>query len=196
MFFSSPDRRILFKTLRGAETGNLKAFLQDYASYMSTYPNSLLPKFLGLYTLERMSRGSDAGTWNSSSTSLLSLDSLLPPKFTVVAMAHVFDTPLPIHAKLDFKGSHLGREALDPQLPLQMQLPQTSSTPTSVHNPNPFAFDFSQITLKELDFHRLFNTGLINRLCLTPHVKSQLIAQLTRDITLLQKRGFMDYRYA
>ena len=191
VFFASQDRRILFKTLRGAEPSNLKAFLQDYTSYTSQQPSTLLPRFLGMYTFERIARGSDTGTWNSGTVnSIQSVESLLPPKFTVVAMAHVFDTSLEIHAKFDFKGSQLGRETLNPQQPLSMQLAVRPYSGLEILH-----FNLADLTLKEMDFHRLLALGHVNRLYLDPSVKRQLLSQLNRDVSVLQKRGFMDYRY-
>ncbi len=106
-------------------------------------------------------------------------------------MAHVFDTALDIHTKFDFKGSQLGRETLNPQQPLSIQL---AARPGS--GMDSFEFHLADLTLKEMDFHRLLASGHINRLHLNPAVKRQFLTQLNHDVSLLQKRGFMDYRFA
>jgi hypothetical protein len=97
---------------------------------------------------------------------------VLPSKFTVVAMANVFDGSPEIHYKFDFKGAQLGRESLKPD---------------SIYE------NLSQVTLKELDYFRLYSDGLVKGLQVPVNVKSQLIQQLEKDLGLLQKRGFMDY---
>ncbi|KAF9955771.1 Phosphatidylinositol 5-phosphate 4-kinase type-2 alpha [Mortierella alpina] len=56
IFFASHNHgRFLLKTLRGAEPENLKGFLSDYLAHIHKYPNTLLPRYLGMYTFERMS---------------------------------------------------------------------------------------------------------------------------------------------
>ncbi|KAF9281657.1 Phosphatidylinositol 5-phosphate 4-kinase type-2 alpha, partial [Mortierella alpina] len=56
IFFASHNHgRFLLKTLRGAEPENLKGFLSDYLAHIHKYPNTLLPRYLGMYTFEKMS---------------------------------------------------------------------------------------------------------------------------------------------
>jgi len=55
IFFASHNHgRFLLKTLRGAEPENLKGFLSDYLAHIQKYPNTLLPRYLGMYTFERL----------------------------------------------------------------------------------------------------------------------------------------------
>jgi hypothetical protein len=174
LFFVTEDKRFLFKTLRGSEPSNLKAFLQDYLLYISKEPNTLLPRILGFYTFERISRGSDATNSGASSGTFKSIDMIIPPKFTIIMMANVFGTDLDIHLKFDFKGSQLGRETL--------VLNEALDLPVNV-------------TLKELDFHRLLQNGYLNRLNFSPVRKNQFLNQLSKDIELLKLYCFIDYRY-
>ena len=83
IFFSSKDKKILFKTLRGSELHNLKAFLHEYASYVSTNTDTLLPRFLGLFTFECLHRSSDVqSSPNTSSLSLL--DMMIPSRLIYI----------------------------------------------------------------------------------------------------------------
>ncbi|KAF9129857.1 Phosphatidylinositol 5-phosphate 4-kinase type-2 alpha [Mortierella sp. GBA39] len=55
IFFASHNHgRFLLKTLRGAEPDNLKGFLGDYLAHIQKYPNTLLPRYLGMYTFEKV----------------------------------------------------------------------------------------------------------------------------------------------
>ncbi|KAF8945052.1 Phosphatidylinositol 5-phosphate 4-kinase type-2 alpha [Haplosporangium gracile] len=55
IFFASHNHgRFLLKTLRGAEPDNLKGFLSDYLGHIQKYPNTLLPRYLGMYTFEKL----------------------------------------------------------------------------------------------------------------------------------------------
>ncbi|KAI8348922.1 hypothetical protein B0O80DRAFT_461390 [Mortierella sp. GBAus27b] len=55
IFFASHNHgRFLLKTLRGAEPENLKGFLSDYLAHVQKHPNTLLPRYLGMYTFERL----------------------------------------------------------------------------------------------------------------------------------------------
>ncbi|KAF9089281.1 Phosphatidylinositol 4-phosphate 5-kinase 9 [Mortierella sp. AD031] len=65
IFFASHNHgRFLLKTLRGAEPDNLKGFLSDYLAHIQKYPNTLLPRYLGMYTFEKL-----AGSKLASGTS-------------------------------------------------------------------------------------------------------------------------------
>lgn len=173
LFFVTEDGKFLFKTLRGSEPSNLKAFMQDYLLYISKEPNTLLPRILGFYTFERLSRGSDAiSTAGTSSGTFKSVDMIIPPKFTIIMMANVFGHDLDIKFKFDFKGSQLGRETLN--------------TTEKIDYP-------VYATLKELDFQRMLLNNSVNRLNISASHKNQFLAQLSKDIDLLKSHGFIDY---
>ncbi|KAF9425527.1 Phosphatidylinositol 5-phosphate 4-kinase type-2 alpha [Podila epigama] len=69
-FVSHNHGRFLLKTLRGAEPENLKSFLSDYMAHIHKHPNTLLPRYLGMYTFEKLSSskivGGGAGPLSSS----------------------------------------------------------------------------------------------------------------------------------
>ncbi|KAG0033300.1 Phosphatidylinositol 5-phosphate 4-kinase type-2 alpha [Podila clonocystis] len=60
-FVSHNHGRFLLKTLRGSEPENLKNFLSDYMAHIHKHPNTLLPRYLGMYTFEKLSGSKMAG---------------------------------------------------------------------------------------------------------------------------------------
>ncbi|GJJ71044.1 hypothetical protein EMPS_03394 [Entomortierella parvispora] len=69
IFFASHNHgRFLLKTLRGSEPENLKGFLSDYLVHVQKNPNTLLPRYLGMYTFERttVSKAYNSGQSGSS----------------------------------------------------------------------------------------------------------------------------------
>ncbi|KAF9926609.1 Phosphatidylinositol 5-phosphate 4-kinase type-2 alpha [Linnemannia zychae] len=68
IFFASHNHgRFLLKTLRGAEPDNLKGFLSDYLAHIQKFPNTLLPRYLGMYTFEKLA-GAKLGNGTTNST--------------------------------------------------------------------------------------------------------------------------------
>lgn len=61
-FVSHNHGRFLLKTLRGSEPENLKNFLSDYMAHIHKHPNTLLPRYLGMYTFEKLSSSKIGGT--------------------------------------------------------------------------------------------------------------------------------------
>ena len=51
-FFFSHDNRFIIKTLRGKERKNILAMLDDLLKHYQRYPNSLLSRIYGVYTIE------------------------------------------------------------------------------------------------------------------------------------------------
>ncbi|KAJ3323903.1 hypothetical protein HDU76_013521, partial [Blyttiomyces sp. JEL0837] len=274
VFFSTHDDRFLFKTLRGSEPENLKSFLPDFLSHISRYPDTLLPRYLGLYCFETLSRHTSSASTSNSNTASSSgnnkspvasspqeetILSTLSKSFSIVAMANVFDTDLEIHERYDFKGSTVGRQTLGGDIDSKKAAHRRSISPTLGGNEDtasqagdggtgehqgksgtpvvdshiggssnkPFmewmgakfgadSFaslfgigkvedhhyhfatptgdqDFSNMTLKELDFQRLVSEGRSNRLHVGGFKKQILMKQMECDVELLKKHGFMDY---
>ncbi|KAG0348997.1 Phosphatidylinositol 5-phosphate 4-kinase type-2 alpha [Podila humilis] len=65
-FVSHNHGRILLKTLRGSEPENLKNFLSEYMAHIHKYPNTLLPRYLGMYTFEKLSGSKTHGLGSTS----------------------------------------------------------------------------------------------------------------------------------
>ncbi|KAF9325691.1 Phosphatidylinositol 5-phosphate 4-kinase type-2 alpha [Podila minutissima] len=61
-FVSHNHGRFLLKTLRGSEPENLKNFLSDYMAHIHKHPNTLLPRYLGMYTFEKLSGSKMTGS--------------------------------------------------------------------------------------------------------------------------------------
>ncbi|ORY48206.1 SAICAR synthase-like protein [Rhizoclosmatium globosum] len=148
VFFTTKNGKFKFKTLRGSEADNLRAFLPDYIKHTSQNPNTLLPRYLGLYTFEpppphapatpprkQPNRLSVASASSATSTTSTVVDGTsatttpVPPftlkPFTIVAMANVLDTPLQITEKYDFKGSTVGRKTLGDAVVIDGELKTT-----------------------------------------------------------------------
>ncbi|KAI8920506.1 phosphatidylinositol-4-phosphate 5-kinase-domain-containing protein [Entophlyctis helioformis] len=160
-FMRTKSGRFLFKTLRGSEPDNLKSFLPAYLPFIASNRDTLLPRYLGLYTIETVNRRSavfstsvmassasasgsdrdrDAYAGNSMANSGYggqgsignpTAQAAFNGKVHIVLMANVFDTRLPIHRKFDFKGSTVGREALKPNDLLDLFLSSSSSSASS-----------------------------------------------------------------
>ena len=88
VFYISHDDKFIIKTTRKSEMEGLKSWLHKYFAHVHAYPDTLLPKFFGLYSLRAM--GS-------------------PKKVRFVVMENLFHTKHVIHKRFDLKGSMLGR---------------------------------------------------------------------------------------
>lgn len=53
IFLYTACKRFIFKATRRREHKNLIEWLPEYLTHLLDYPNSLLPRYLGLYTLEQ-----------------------------------------------------------------------------------------------------------------------------------------------
>ncbi|KAJ1565648.1 Phosphatidylinositol 5-phosphate 4-kinase type-2 alpha, partial [Cladochytrium tenue] len=113
VFFITQNKRFLFKTLRGSEPEELRALLPEYLSYIHQNPDTLLPRYLGMYTFQTVSRQPSYARVSPKDKPVLSI---LSQVFTVVVMASVFDTDVDIHEKYDFKGSTVGRQTLTDEM--------------------------------------------------------------------------------
>ncbi|RKP08096.1 phosphatidylinositol-4-phosphate 5-kinase-domain-containing protein [Thamnocephalis sphaerospora] len=212
-------RRLLLKTLRGSEPEDLKAFLPRYMEHVRRYPDTLLPRYLGMFTFERplapssnaymrnaaaANKSPHASTTGVADTSaaaaaaaavaaaaeattaekarqrpgepipMPTLDESFPMRMTLVLMADVFDTPLPIHERYDFKGSTVGRHTL----------PLGTAGATE---------DVSRVTLKELDFRHRVLCGRAHNFHMGERGRHKLLRQLEIDTKLLREFEFMDY---
>ncbi|KAN0015505.1 hypothetical protein ACTFIU_008240 [Dictyostelium citrinum] len=88
VFFRSTEGDYLIKTIPSHEESILKAVLPTYVQHLQKYPNSLLIKILGCYTLQIKGKAE--------------------MKFLV--MNNLFFTPLPLSEKYDLKGSIINRK--------------------------------------------------------------------------------------
>eukprot|EP00946_MAST-07B_sp_MAST-7B-sp1_P000503 g503.t1 len=90
LFFLSSDNRYVIKSLPKGELDKLRSILRGYHHHMHKHPNSLLPRFFGLYKLQVKKK------W-----------------MRIVVMNNAFDTQLFVHQKYDLKGSTVSRNVSD-----------------------------------------------------------------------------------
>jgi 1-phosphatidylinositol-4-phosphate 5-kinase len=88
VFYISHDDQFIIKTMRKSEMVRLKSWLHVYYQHVHDYPETLLPKFYGLYSVKA------AGS---------------ATKVRVVVMSNLFSAKHPIHKTFDLKGSTHGR---------------------------------------------------------------------------------------
>ena len=88
VFYISHDDKFLLKTMRKAEMENLKLWLHSYYKHVHDNPETLLPKFFGLYSIKAIGSAR---------------------KVRVIVMANLFASNHVIHRTFDLKGSMHGR---------------------------------------------------------------------------------------
>ncbi|KAK3233330.1 hypothetical protein CYMTET_56365 [Cymbomonas tetramitiformis] len=86
LFVTTQDSRFILKTVKKSERVSLHAMMYDYATYVNAHPSTLLPWFMGYYTL----------TTDDGELTVVVMPNLLPPK-------------LKIQARYDLKGSLVNR---------------------------------------------------------------------------------------
>ncbi|KAK3240468.1 hypothetical protein CYMTET_49688 [Cymbomonas tetramitiformis] len=86
LFLTTSDKKYILKTVKKNERANLHSMMQDYARYVIAHPATLLPWFLGYYTLNV----------NEREVTVVIMPNLLPPGFKV-------------HGRYDLKGSLINR---------------------------------------------------------------------------------------
>ncbi|KAJ3242220.1 Phosphatidylinositol 4-phosphate 5-kinase type-1 alpha [Chytriomyces hyalinus] len=175
VFMETLDGRFLFKTLRGSEGENLRKFLPHYFEHIQANKGTLLPRYLGLFSFEPPQNHLFQVPESPTSANYDPIRAVLSKPFTVVMMANVMDTRLPVQVKFDFKGSEKGRKSL----------PDGADALEKV--------ELSKLTLKELDFERLMEAGKIGLFDIGSTAKDGLLKELENDLELLKQFRFMDY---
>jgi 1-phosphatidylinositol-4-phosphate 5-kinase len=142
-FYFSRDYKYIIKTIHHAEHKLLRRILRDYYNHVVDNPNTLISQIYGLHRVK------------------------IPygRKIHFLVMNNLFPPHRDIHQTFDLKGSTVGRDFKEDELP---------------ENP--------RATLKDLnwlrrDYHLEFDH----------RVKQLFIEQLQRDVALLQKLHIMDY---
>ena len=205
VFLESKTKKFLFKSLRGVESDNLKSFLPHYLEFVEANPDTLLPRYLGMYTFEFVSKRLSSPASNGYSnvhdrSSSSSLASFLNGKTTFILMANVFGTSAGIDKRFDFKGSNIGREALKSDEFYNFLTSHTQCMSSSKNLLEPCAnpmqslpLHLGDMTFKELDFRRMLDVGIVNLIQLGPDNRQWLLERLKSDTELLKQHGFMDY---
>jgi len=92
IFLYGGSGRFIVKQLKSKELRYLLACAHAYAEHLSMYPNTLIIRLLGVFTI-----------------------SLKGKNFNLCIMPNLFDTPLPISRRYDIKGSFVGRSTKHPK---------------------------------------------------------------------------------
>merc|ERR1719230_2068062 len=90
------------KTVTSKEFHLLKGMLMQYHQHITTHPETLIVRFLGLHCLSVQSK---------SKASIVGKPKR--EKLYFVVMSNMFNTPFEIHRRFDLKGSWVGRETLE-----------------------------------------------------------------------------------
>ena len=147
----------------------------------------MLPKFLGLYTFERVVRRRPS-LLQSRRSSLIAASPWQTGRHTFLLTVNLFLGAVQPHLKFDFKGSSVGRQAF----PQHIDLVHAYNRSRLSETPNSQSF-FDQITLKETDWKFLYQFGMIEKIDIGQQAKLKLLGQLRADTDLLRRYSFMDY---
>eukprot|EP00002_Diphylleia_rotans_P000750 TRINITY_DN10396_c0_g1_i1.p1 TRINITY_DN10396_c0_g1~~TRINITY_DN10396_c0_g1_i1.p1 ORF type:complete len:461 (-),score=85.44 TRINITY_DN10396_c0_g1_i1:409-1791(-) len=90
---SSSDKKIVVKSMTVDESKLLREMMRNYYQHMIDYPNTLIIRFLGLFSFKFSQNA----------------------RVHFVVMENVMLTDLPIHIKYDLKGSRVGRLTKTPE---------------------------------------------------------------------------------
>jgi 1-phosphatidylinositol-4-phosphate 5-kinase len=93
LFYYTRDGKFIIKTVSETEYLFLKKILPNYFKHLKNNKHSMLPKFLGAYTLVRKTKSHKKKT-------------------NFIIMQNIFSTSRDIHIRYDLKGSKIGRQVL------------------------------------------------------------------------------------
>jgi 1-phosphatidylinositol-4-phosphate 5-kinase len=166
MFFCGGGEFIV-KTIRAREARVLHSFLMTYYRYLRKYPDSLLCRILGSYSLEMFSQ-----------------------TFYFVVMLNCFDPHAYINDRYDIKGSWVGRSAEPKKKGKKVVcrhcneyfIPGKGDQCEAIVGPHE-----ASVVLKDND--------LRTKISLPPQEAARVLKILQRDSELLGKLGVLDYRY-
>jgi len=105
-FYKSMDTRFILKSVTESESDFLLTILDDYIAFMLRYPNTLLTRYLGLYSV-RITEESDESN-PSKSNSKATLKSM---HFVVMENVLPNEQLIPMQLRFDLKGSRKDRFA-------------------------------------------------------------------------------------
>ncbi|EGC39045.1 hypothetical protein DICPUDRAFT_148173 [Dictyostelium purpureum] len=189
-FYKSEDSKYFIKTIPSSEYNTFTKLFPSYYQHIKKYPNSLLPRFMGVYRLKL----SGASYYSSAHRDII---------FVVMANLFYSEQKLEIKEKYDLKGSTIGRyvdvNQFQQQLAKEQQqhLNGTDSLNTSIGS-NSSCYNSSQIngvdnsnniqtqdlTFKDLNLKRKIHLGKL---------KKVFIQQLSIDSEWMCSHGICDY---
>eukprot|EP00808_Paulinella_micropora_P027415 g20498.t1 len=147
-FYRTFDKRLFLKTLRNDEVLTLLSMLPDYLKHVKENPETRLPRFYALVSIQ--------------------LENQKAQSFVV--MNNLFESPRPIHAIYDLKGSQQGRRVSEEERQQYLRKRRTKAI------------------MKDLDFE-----ANNERVPLFSEDREGLIELLKTDTEFLTRFGLMDY---
>uniref|UniRef100_A0A6B2L4Z5 PIPK domain-containing protein n=1 Tax=Arcella intermedia TaxID=1963864 RepID=A0A6B2L4Z5_9EUKA len=91
-FIFTNDKQFILKTATGEERDFLMSILENYWQHLQKYPNTLLPRYYGVYSMKHEGIGGVT---------------------RFIVMNNLFNTPFELVEKYDLKGSFMGRYVSD-----------------------------------------------------------------------------------
>ncbi|EGC38545.1 hypothetical protein DICPUDRAFT_148780 [Dictyostelium purpureum] len=195
-FYKSEDSKYFIKTIPSSEYDTFAKLFPSYYQHIKKYPNSLLPRFMGVYRLKGKLKLSGASFYSSAHRDII---------FVVMANLFYSEQKLEIKEKYDLKGSTIGRYVDVNQIQQQLAKEQQQhhhlngtdslntciSSNSSCYNSskingvdNSFNIQTQDLTFKDLNLKRKIHLGKL---------KKVFIQQLSIDSEWMCSHGICDY---
>ncbi|EGC35864.1 hypothetical protein DICPUDRAFT_97761 [Dictyostelium purpureum] len=195
-FYKSEDCKYFIKTIPSSEYDTFTKLFPSYYQHIKKYPNTLLPRFFGVYRLKGKLKLSGASYYSSAHRDII---------FVVMANLFYSEQKLEIKEKYDLKGSTIGRyvdvNQIQQQLAEEQQqhhhqngtdsLNTSNSSNSSCNNSNQINgvdnsinIQIQDLTFKDLNLKRKIHLGKL---------KKVFIQQLSIDSEWMSSHGICDY---
>ncbi|EGC31600.1 hypothetical protein DICPUDRAFT_82538, partial [Dictyostelium purpureum] len=184
-FYKSEDSKYFLKTIPSSEYETFTKLFPSYYQHIMKYPNSLLPRFLGVYRLKGKLKLSGASYYNSSHRDII---------FVVMVNLFYSEQKLEIKEKYDLKGSTIGRYVDVNKLAKEQQHNHhqngtgslnTSNSSNQINRvDNSINIQTQDLTFKDLNLKRKIHLGKL---------KKVFIQQLSIDSEWMCSHGICDY---
>ncbi|GMH92153.1 hypothetical protein TrST_g6597 [Triparma strigata] len=169
LFFFSEDGAYLIKTVPDRERKVLLTILDKYCSYISEKEGcrSLLTRFVGMYTVKRVTRSKYLGIKREE-------------KCTLVVMNSIFPVNKEMEERYDLKGSTVGRICRETEI----EEKGSDAVLKDLNLASSVAQEVRSLGTSSLSKGYGFNISFC---------KSRFIRQLSKDVAFLKSCGVMDY---
>ncbi|EGC28484.1 hypothetical protein DICPUDRAFT_160088, partial [Dictyostelium purpureum] len=188
-FYKSEDSKYFLKTIPSSEYETFTKLFPSYYQHIMKYPNSLLPRFLGVYRLKGKLKLSGASYFNSAHRDII---------FVVMVNLFYSEQKLEIKEKYDLKGSTIGRyvdvNKIQQKLAKEQQQHHyqngtdslnTSNSSNQINGvDNSINIQTQDLTFKDLNLKRKIHLGKL---------KKVFIQQLSIDSEWMCSHGICDY---
>ncbi|EGC30657.1 hypothetical protein DICPUDRAFT_157566 [Dictyostelium purpureum] len=186
-FYKSEDSKYFLKTIPWGEYETFTKLFPSYYQHIMKYPNSLLPRFLGVFRLKGKLKLSGASYYNSAHRDII---------FVVMVNLFYTEQKLEIKEKYDLKGSTIGRyvdvNKIQQKLAKEQQQHQNGTDSLNTSNSsnqingvdNSINIQTQDLTFKDLNLKRNIHLGKL---------KKVFIQQLSIDSEWMCSHGICDY---